>query len=102
MTFNHSLGGEERLDLFSENRDTVGLLMWRKHEYSSKKMVTTCSHPLGALCAKAEALQSETNTSLATTVGVGLLVTFLMWHDCEQAVEREESRLPTFRLIRQV
>jgi hypothetical protein len=60
MTFDHSLGGEERLDLFSENGNAVRL-----------------PHPLGTLRAKSEALQSETNTCLATTVGVGLLVTFL-------------------------
>jgi hypothetical protein len=60
MAFNHPLGRKERLNLFTQNRNAVGL-----------------PHPFGALSTKAEALKTETNAGLATALVVRVLVTLL-------------------------
>ena len=50
----------------------------KKRETISKE---TYPHPIWTLCTKTEALQTETNTSLASTGLIGLLVAFLMTGD---------------------
>lgn len=60
MSFNHPLRREEGLNLFTQDGNAVGL-----------------PHPFGALSAKAEALNAETNAGLATALVVRVLVTLL-------------------------
>ena len=80
MSLDHPLGGKERLDLFTQEWNAVGLLSSRMRiaeEESRRRHIDTDPHPFRTLGTEAKALETKTNTCLAAPLVVWLLVTFL-------------------------
>ena len=77
MPLDHPLGRKEGLDLFAQKRNALRLLNDRMKIMKSRRQGETDPHPFGTLSAKAEALETETDTCLTVPLRVRLLVTLL-------------------------
>jgi len=78
VPLDHPLGREERLNLFAQERNAVGLLKTEmRTARESPPRGDTDPHPLRTLGTKTKTLKTKTNTGLAVPLTVRLLVTFL-------------------------
>ena len=77
MPLDHSLGREERLDLFTQNGNAFRLLDIEIRIGKEKDASWTDPHPFGTFSTKTKALKTKTNAGLAAPLCVRLLVTFL-------------------------
>jgi hypothetical protein len=77
MPLDHPLGREERLNLFAQDRNAVGLLNNEMRIAESCRQGETNPHPFRALGTEAKALKTKTNACLAIPLRVRLLVALL-------------------------